>query len=235
MSISSRTLFHFTPKIDYLKDILQNGFWPRYCREYGWGNKYVDFAVPMVCFCDIPLTQISEHSKFYGGFGIGVSPTWIRSHKTITPVQYVAANSWEFNSMNRILTKLKNGNISQIELQKLVLAKKVSGIAINKDGKKSKKKFYNEREWRYVPDCVDQMAIPIGKKEEFDSTTLSNETKDHRLTVDIDSIRYLFIPSESYRAKAIQMIRDVYKGIAEPEQLILMSKIITIEQIKDDF
>jgi hypothetical protein len=189
----------------------------------------------MVCFCDIPLTQISEHSKFYGGFGIGVSPTWIRSHKTITPVQYVAPKSQEFSSINKILTKLKNGVISQIELQKLVLAKKVSGKANRKDGKEETKKFYDEREWRYVPDCVDKIAIPIDKKEEFDSTKLSEVTKYHRLTVDIDSIRYLFIPSESYRSQAIQMIREVYKGIAESKRLILMSKIITLEQIKDDF
>lgn len=64
MVLSSSTLFHFTPKMEYLLSILQDGFWPRYCVEKGWGNNYIDFALPMVCFCDIPLAQISEHTDF---------------------------------------------------------------------------------------------------------------------------------------------------------------------------
>ena len=32
-TIKSNSLFHFTPKEEYLLDILENGFWPRYCSE----------------------------------------------------------------------------------------------------------------------------------------------------------------------------------------------------------
>lgn len=32
-TIKSNSLFHFTHKEEYLLDILENGFWPRYCFE----------------------------------------------------------------------------------------------------------------------------------------------------------------------------------------------------------
>lgn len=164
MNISSNVLFHFTPQISFFEDILKNGFWPRYCREYGWANKYIDFAVPMVSFCDIPLSMIEKHTKFYGSYGIGVSKDWIRKHKTITPVQYIAVTSHEFDHINRLLTLLKNRNIDESKVSKLLLAKKVSGEARDKNGDIKKKKFYDEREWRHIPDNLspEDLIIPIG-------------------------------------------------------------------------
>ena len=53
MVLSSSTLFHFTRRRDTLLSILHGGFWARYCVEKGWANKEIDFALPMVCFCDI--------------------------------------------------------------------------------------------------------------------------------------------------------------------------------------
>ena len=185
MKISSHSLFHFTSQIEFLEDILKNGFWPRYCREYGWGNKYIDFAVPMVCFCDIPLSMIEEHTNFYGNYGIGVSRKWISEHKTITPVQYVAVKSYEFNYINRLLTLLKKGNIDERGIKKLLLAKKVSGEAINKNNDKKPKKFYDEREWRHIPDALapKDIIIPVDKKEYFDSNKESEKTNGLRLTI----------------------------------------------------
>lgn len=237
MAISSRNLFHFTHRIAYLEDILRNGFWPRYCKEYGWGNKYIDFALPMVCFCDIPLSQISEHAKFYGGYGLGVAPTWVRKHKTITPVQYIALSSNEYHNISRLLTRLKNKKMTIEDSQKLCLVKKVSGNAIDKLGNVKPKKFYNEREWRYIPpefSLIDGI-IPINKKDGFDSDKLSEKTKSLRLTIGIKDISYIVIPNERHRSIIIDIIRDVFKK--EDNNLVntLLSRIISLDQIKDDF
>ncbi len=35
MAISSDTLFHFTNSLEVLYKILEEGFWPRYCKETG--------------------------------------------------------------------------------------------------------------------------------------------------------------------------------------------------------
>ena len=237
MVLSSRNLFHFTPKIEYLEDILQNGFWPRYCKEYGWGNKFIDFVLPMVCFCDIPLSQISEHASFYRGYGIGVTPAWIRKHKSITPVQYIASGSNEYNYINTLLTKLKNNRITSEECQKISIVKKVSGSAINKVGDVRRKKFYNEREWRYLPTEISliESIRPIEKNVTFDSSILSETTKSLRLCICSSDVSYIVIPSERLRSKTMDMLRNVYNN--ENSQLVdtLLSRIISLEQIKDDF
>lgn len=237
MAISSRTFFHFTSKLEILTQILGEGFWPRYCREYGWGNQY-DFAIPMVCFCDIPLTQIMEHSNFYGEFGIGISPAWIKSHKEITPVQYIALSSLEFNLVNRLITKLKNNEIDDTGRNKLLLAKKVIGTAFDKSKNLSTKKFYDEREWRYVPSSLpsEKLIIPIKGKEEFDFSEASLETQQMKLPISPEYISYLIIPSELYRAQIIDEIIKIYKNKVQPNILhILMSKIVSLKQIKEDF
>lgn len=197
MLISSNCFFHFTHELKYLKDILATGFWPRYCKEYGWGNRYIDFALPMVCFCDIPLTLIKEHSGLYGAYGIGVSSQWIRENKNITPVQYISSPSYEFDSINRILTKLKNNTITENEIRKLLLAKKVSGEAINKKRVIAKKKFYDEREWRFVPPVAqdDKLIIPIEKGKDVPLLELSENTKKYSFKPEISDIRYLLIPN----------------------------------------
>jgi len=243
MPISSTSLFHFTPKLSYLEDILRSGFWPRYCIEYGWRNKYIDFALPMVCFCDIPLTQIKEHTDFYGNFGIGVSAEWIRHNKDITPVQYISLGSQEFKLIGTLLTKLKNNTITKSEIHKLQLAKKVSGKSIRKKGKKGKnekslnKKFYNEREWRYVPtmDNSEQLILPVDKHSTFDIKELSKKTECQKLELHIADIRHLIIPRESYRRKLIKSIKSIYSTEASTNIDILISKITSLKQIDEDF
>lgn len=236
MKLSSNSLFHFTSKIDNIKDILQNGFWPKYCRESNWKKDYIDFAVPMVCFCDIPLSLILEHITFYGGFGIGVSKKWILEQKTITPVQYVSSGSHEYSAILKILTKLKNSTINEAEIHKLLLAKKVNGY-INKDNNKRYKKFYDEREWRHIPTKLNKndLIIPIKNNVFFQRESYSQKTKDNSLIIPADNIQYLIIPNENYRDKLIQIINKIYPFKKEEERYRLISKIITVQQIENDF
>ncbi|MFS2265232.1 abortive infection system antitoxin AbiGi family protein [Vibrio vulnificus] len=75
-------LFHFTNNKETLKLIFNHGYWPRYCLEdIRWVNQVNApyMAFPMVCFCDIPLSRISEHVSFYGNYGLGRLCCVIRS------------------------------------------------------------------------------------------------------------------------------------------------------------
>ena len=72
MKPKSHTLFHFTKSRDTLKLVLKNGFWPRYCLEdIQWigEDRFPYISIPIVCFCDIPLSRIQEHVGCYGEFG----------------------------------------------------------------------------------------------------------------------------------------------------------------------
>ncbi len=49
-------------------------------------------AIPMVCFCDLPLSQIRKHTKTYGEYALGLSKEWAIK-KQINPVLYTYPNS----------------------------------------------------------------------------------------------------------------------------------------------
>ena len=84
MAISSKTLFQFTSKRETLEAILESKFlWPRYCTEYYW--KDYRFALPMMCLCDIPLSEMINHIKNYGRFGIGLSKDWANKVEFLLP------------------------------------------------------------------------------------------------------------------------------------------------------
>ena len=107
MKPKSHTLFHFTKNIEFVKNILLDGFWPRYCLEdLSWYIFEYDYvAFPMVCFCDIPLSRISEHVDFYGEFGVGVTKEWALANN-LNPLSYLAKNSTYCSSVNNLF---KNG------------------------------------------------------------------------------------------------------------------------------
>lgn len=111
MAAKSSNLFHFTKSINYLKEILREGFRPRYCIEdLGYIN--IDFfAFPMTCFCDIPISRISEHTAFYRDYGVGMTKEWgLKNH--LVPLIYTPPSgpivdlatyliSWEFPRLCR--------------------------------------------------------------------------------------------------------------------------------------
>jgi hypothetical protein len=91
----SQSLFHFTNQAESLFDILKAGFWPKYCLEdIGWQNfeKFDYIAFPMVCFCDIPLSRIAEHTGYYGSYGIGLEKEWAEKN-ALNPVLYISSKS----------------------------------------------------------------------------------------------------------------------------------------------
>lgn len=52
----------------------------------------------MVCFCDIPLSEINLHTKKFGKYGIGVSKEWA-GKQNITPVVYAHYESDFYNKI----------------------------------------------------------------------------------------------------------------------------------------
>src|ERR1044072_4036723 len=91
ISLSSNTLFHFTNNAENLMSILSSGFKPRFCLEqFGTMDLFLtesekeivtnkelnEEAIPISCFCDLPMSHISSHLEFYGAYGIGLTKDW---------------------------------------------------------------------------------------------------------------------------------------------------------------
>jgi len=106
--LSSSSLFHFTKSLDNLIGILSSGFRFSTVREpypqMAWGNSiFTSLGIQgtftdnnVVCFCDIPLTQTSNHREQYGSYAIGLSKEWAIKN-CVSPVRYVHSNSPGFS------------------------------------------------------------------------------------------------------------------------------------------
>ncbi len=255
MSISSKTLFHFLPKEQFLMDTLKRGFWPRYTIEHFWGEKH--FAIPMVCFCDIPLSQISLHVKKYsksGGYGIGMSKSWAMK-KGITPVLYLSyKNEFMYSEIKNYAKSLSSKDIATnasdmcMKQRLLYYAKRttessfelnLSNSNVDEEAKREKKyKYYNEREWRYVPQISEEVHLEIinlkEKEEEKIKNELSEHTRNQWLDFTVNDVEYIFVPSDLIRKTFINTIYKS-KNLKEEDKLAYISKLITIKQIKEDF
>lgn len=277
MAIKSNTLFHFTPKEEYLFDILESGFWPRYCLEdikwlvskeiqheltYSDGNILSDLikniikgnisslAYPMVCFCDIPLAQITSHTDFYGKFGIGMSKDW-GIKNGLNPIFYISDESMIpdairksiFDFLMIFIPKLIiTENITMPAPVKLLqFIKPLKGIMKNKMGQMVEKNFDEECEWRYIPNPKNQLfsdfLFKLIFKNNKELENANNATKRNAsLTFEPNDIRYIFVPEDKDIPNVIQQIHIIFenKGYTNDEIYLLSSKVISLDTIMKD-
>lgn len=193
--VSTDRLFHYTWNKENLLSILENGFKPKYSLEklglfkekeifkhilsfMGDFSKQEDindeFAIPMICFCDIPLDLVENHIKMYGKYSIGLSKEW-GVKQGICPVFYVPERGetrnilesmirFAHNQLPIIYEKIKQNKIEVIDdielfayFNKLIQFSMYIKPYISVYERKQPKirienyKFYDEREWRYKP------------------------------------------------------------------------------------
>jgi hypothetical protein len=203
----ANTLFHFTPKFDILTDILKTGFWPRFCREeYEWlVRSRFSLRIPMVCFCDIPLSRIQSHTADYGAFGLGMTRAWGK-RKGLNPLVYVKEGSalWkEFEKLHLIQGNPahRNDTLSKAFANLIGFAKPFEGPVNRGSNPTTNKEFYQECEWRHVLDAGDAGAFFTNddKTKDTQLTDLANNaSRKHPLSFDCNDIRYLLVESETY-------------------------------------
>ncbi len=240
----SDTLFHFTKNSDTLKLILKNGFWPRYCLEdVSWVNvDDVDFvAFPMVCFCDIPLSRVSEHVKFYGEFGIGLSREWALSNG-LNPIHYISSASGVPEAYRHLASLLDDGTgDSSIEgwvvLRYLLAhAKPIQGNMVINNAL-IEKIFHQESEWRYL--AKNESVKDFIQKTEYNNDEYlagrNAEAKKHSmLKFSPKDIRYLFVKNDSDIPNIINFIQSEMDEYPSADLKILMSRVTSLENISRD-
>ena len=177
--LSSSTLFHFTNKIENLKSILENGFYPHLADEdisnilpnYKQTQK-AKISWPMICFCDIPFFLSKKHQARYGYFAIELKKNWGIENK-LNPVMYLNSDTipqqsffeiqkWIFNCIQNSRDILDEFSQKQAidehekESQNIVLKLiRFCGYIKLYTEKASEKPYYDEREWRYFPPVQD--------------------------------------------------------------------------------
>lgn len=242
-AISSKSLFHFTSGIKRLKGILSSqSIRVSYCTEHFWDG-YM-FALPMACFCDIPLSQVAEHMTTYGCFGIGFNSDWTEVKK-LSSVIYTRSESELTRNVERMLKSLYKKEAKALNKEDIYLlshVKKYYGMFIKRgicndkkeqeEPEKSMKIFYQEREWRYVPEKLKEKQIKVEKNSLF-PIAIEDDVQSV-LHFNYDNISYIIVNDEGNRKNMINEIGKL-KLDKEEDKYILMSKVLTATQIKNDF
>ena len=96
-TINSSSLFHFTRRKSWLKNIITKGVRFSFSFEQ-LHNEEVGVAIPMVCFCDIPLLRTLKHKERYGSFMVGIDKSILKYYYSpiMNPVMYIhSKNQYE--------------------------------------------------------------------------------------------------------------------------------------------
>lgn len=254
MGLSSNTIIHFTKNLTNLNGILTNQFKVRYCREtIVCKSKTYDLLIPIVSFCDIPFSQITNHITSYGNYGIGLKKTWAEKNG-INPVLYLEKNSsLADNIFSHLFNKLKEGkqNITEFSEQEkyslnfMRYLKNYQGD-LERVGKKTiiNYRFSDEREWRYVVDpssnhpifgVLKKLHLESPEKIKSSKKFYSDKLKNERLEFTPDDINYIIIAKESERNAVINTLEKVSGKFPHEQVKRLTSRIISVEQLKTDF
>jgi hypothetical protein len=236
MAISSKSLFHFT-SFENLMSILECMYFQvNYSKEqFVYRQNILTYYIPIVSFCDIPLTQTREHIEEYDGFSIGLTNEWAIGHG-LNPVFYINESVLTVTFEN-LIGSLKNNDIATGAFEHAFsFMKPFKGKNIKKPGAEEKV-FYNEREWRFVPyvrHYQDKVVKQIYLTNEL-SPHEKEYIKGHRffkVGFKESDIRYLITKTEKEKSDLVLFLR-MRKGL---NSLINHTfKVLTIDEIFSDF
>lgn len=182
--ITANALFNFMREYSFLEKILLNmSISPRYYPEdisylkLKYNSKdLTEWYIPMTCFCDIPLHQISYHAegnpsspkdKGYDKFSIAFHKSF-GIKKGIQPIHYLNEKSINVEELTNTMNLLLNPDIDGINrdsetnyiltnfiFEYIRIIKPYYGKMKRRDKDNNiqvvKKNFQDEHEWRYIP------------------------------------------------------------------------------------
>lgn len=172
--VSSNRVIHFTRSFNNLKGIIEDGFRPSECDEFPiFLQAYYEIEgllellqkkaptiecrqVPVVCFCDLTKQALMHHKSRYGYYGVGLSKSWAISNY-LSPLLYIPKDTSTHSTLYSIVNlseRIINLNIQNENPEVLLLVQQIyrllDFIKPYQDFR-SNQKYYDEREWRYVP------------------------------------------------------------------------------------
>lgn len=165
-------------------------------------------CIPMVCFCDIPHTRLGNHagdndSTDYGPYAIVLGKKWGRE-RALNPVSYIVPES-DFSVAFQNFEALTNTTDPNHEDWRIrsVFRKLLQFLKPYED---NEKRYYDEREWRYIPGGVPSLYT----KSAFEAHNLD---KVHSaLYLSLDDIECLIVNNASEAKDVKSFLRQDLNG-----------------------
>jgi hypothetical protein len=218
-----------------------------------FGNVEKQFRVPIVSFCDIPISSAGENMSKYGSYALGLTEEWAVA-KGLTKVIYLERNSplaqnmlksldsviaqnWtEFMTSGALLTPkdLKGDPLLQA-LDFLRYTKNYKGELKRSNGDHDPEYYFgDEQEWRYALNTGKfHQSIYIEEMAKHDGivTLMQRLIEDEKLSFTSKDVRYILIAKEEERSEIEVHIQSLKEQFNESEMKGLISKIGTLDQI----
>jgi hypothetical protein len=244
---SDSSLYHYTKSYEGLISIMNNKIKPQYSIEnFDYIEDGIRIAVPVFCFCDIPIERHSAHKKKYGEYGIGFKKEWAKNlmqttkgeRPNLSLVHYITYGSVSAVALRLFVKKYKaiNQYISENRLDDDIINGIRNAFSIilmlakpyeNKDGSD---RYYDEKEWRYVYFDESKLKIPLSvvadnNKDEIDESQYKiNDEPNAMLDFTVDDITHIFLKTEEDREDFIRnLIGYTDNEIAKINGLIRVS------------
>lgn len=221
--IYSTSYFHYTRDFVGLTKILQNGFLGHYCKEdFKRNNSIISLYVPMVSFCDLPLSQIENTT--YGDYAIGMSSVW-GNGVGLNPVCYFPNKQKNplTNYISQLAYKFEDGGRKE-GLQLLSYAK-------------SKNKYINLKEYSWdnykERECRRVFLNGVTK----DCVMHRQQCQELKLLFLAKEVTFVVVKDEQDRDNLLQQIPQWSQigGHPSSDSLLLCSKILTKQDIRNNF
>lgn len=248
--LSSSAIFHYTDKIEWIKDILDKGYLtPKYCEER-FPKKTVPIKrilIAMKCFCDIPLSQINNHRERYGSYALGFSKDWAIKNG-IAPILYFHEKSKQMvqlvGNLDKVYNETKKFETRQPDEDILKELSPMVCFSKPYEGKDIKKKktvrFYDEREWRYAPtlstNITKDSCIPLLPSIKESERKMIQDKVDEKIHLKFspEDLEYIIV---SKKEEVFDIINILCCNKNYGESFIKKNahKILTMDQIRNDF
>lgn len=227
-------LLHHTRKYESLISILTYGLKVCYSKEHFNTDFYA--AIPMICFCDIPISRLSEHVDSYGSYAIGFNKRQLMRKYThlLNPVNYIVSER-----QIKIAEKIRKETLDSVQqykgsqvsstledLDRSVISYSDASYLIGymkpySDNKKKGKDYYGECEWRIL--LEENVKFKTGESynwiwnvDEFNKWHKeyieSGRILDSNLpimTFDINDIDVIILKSTSERDRFIKSVMNL--------------------------
>lgn len=221
--IYSTSYFHYTKSLANLESILQNGFQGYYCKEdFKYKGNILSIYVPMVSFCDLPLSHIA--SMTYGDYVIGMSSIW-GNGCNLTPVCYFPQKA--DNPLTRHISSsaklFVDGTLKKNDATLLAFSKPKNKYFSNGHTKDN----YKERECRRV----------YTANVTTDSSKHRNACSNLHLYFTESDITFIIVKDEQTKQALMSSIQSwkMVGGHVLSNRELLYSKILTKQEIANNF
>lgn len=247
MAISTNSIIHYTDSIDKVKGILKDGFRTKYCLEriLTKNGKVMRGAFPMICFCDIPLGDAKNHLDSYGYYGVGLTKEWATTHG-LNPVFYIDKESSLGNILREQYERYLNTNNKGEHkewrsdfIYTISHTKNYEGSLVRGAVKDERYRFYNEREWRFVPskEQLKGSRRVINTNEYLeDKVNFNQEVSSIILPFEAKELSYVIVKTNDEIPEMVRFLRETFSDRITALGLeILLTRVISAEQIVSDF